>query len=107
MFNCFQSLLYLVVIQVTDVTMTEHDPKTGGMKATSSELKSILEKNPLRVSYQDGNIEHLCLTAPEDIAVVNIKRGILSVFQNNMADITKSQKVPEVSIKSTTISLRC
>ena len=77
--------------------MTEHDPETGAMKATSSELKSLLEKNPLRVSYQDGNIEHLCLAAIEDIAVINIKRGILSVFQNNMDDITKSQKVPEVS----------
>ena len=78
--------------------MTEHDPETGNSKATSSELKTLLEKYPLRVSYQDGHIEHLCLAAPENVAIINIKRGILSVFQNNMDDITKNQKVSEVRI---------
>ena len=79
--------------------MTEHDPETGNSKATSSELKTLLEKYPLRVSYQDGHIEHLCLAAPENVAIINIKRGILSVFQNNMDDITKNQKVSEVRIE--------
>ena len=79
--------------------MTEHDPETGKSKATSSELKTLLEKYPLRVSYQDGHIEHLCLAAPENVAIINIKRGILSVFQNNMDDITKNQKVSEVRIE--------
>ena len=76
--------------------MTEHDPETSDKMATSSELKMLLEKNPLRVSYQDGNIEQICLSAPEPVEVVNIKRGILSVFQNTMDDISKSQTVSEV-----------
>ena len=88
-----------LIFQLSDVTMTEHDPETGNSKATSSELKTLLEKYPLRVSYQDGHIEHLCLAAPENVAIINIKRGILSVFQNNMDDITKNQKVSEVRIE--------
>lgn len=76
--------------------MTEHDPETSSQKATSNELKALLEKNPIRVSYQDGNIEHICLAAQEPVEVVNIKRGILSVFQNNMDDVNKNEKVSEV-----------
>ena len=76
--------------------MTEHDPETSGKLATSDKLKTLLEQYPLRVSYQDGNIEQICLSAPEPVEVVNIKRGILSVFQNSMDDISKSQTVAEV-----------
>ena len=78
--------------------MMEHDPETSAMKVTSSELKTLLERYPLRVSYQDGNIEHICLSGQDPTEILNIKRGILSVFQNNMDDISKSQTVSEVTL---------
>ena len=76
--------------------MTEHDPETSRKVETSKTLATLLEEYPLRVSYQDGNIEQICLSAPEPVQVLNIKRGILSVFQNSMDDISKSQTVSEV-----------
>ena len=82
--------------QLTGVTMTEHDPETSRKVETSKTLATLLEEYPLRVSYQDGNIEQICLSAPEPVQVLNIKRGILSVFQNSMDDISKSQTVSEV-----------
>jgi hypothetical protein len=80
--------------------MLEHDPETSTMKPMTTELISELERNPLIVSFQDGKIEELCLSKPESDKILNIKRGILSLIQNNMDDINKDQTVTEVSLKS-------
>lgn len=84
--------------QLTDVVVKEHDPETSTMKVVSADLKTLLEKDPMGFSYQDGNIEQLCLASDQDVKVLNIKRGILSMFQNNMDDIKQTQTVKEVYI---------
>lgn len=76
--------------------MTEQIPGTSTPKPVASDLISGLEQNPLTVSFQDGNIEELCLPQPENDKILNIKRGILSMIQNNMDDINKDQTVTEV-----------
>ena len=83
---------------MSEVRLTEHDPETSTMKPVTAVLISDLENNPLTVSYQDGSIEELCLTNPESDKTLNIKRGILSLLQNNMDDINADQTVTEVSI---------
>ena len=83
------------VVQLSDVTVQEHNPETATMTTLSSGLKE-LEQNPIRLSFQDGRIEEICLTSIESPEITNIKRGILSVFQNNMDDISKGQTVNEV-----------
>ena len=78
------------------------------MKPVTSNLADRLTRHPARVSFQDGTIEHLCLTdASEEPEIVNIKKGILSVMQNRMDDISKPQAVPEVrrNVTTTTSSL--
>ncbi|XP_060598017.1 vitellogenin-like, partial [Ruditapes philippinarum] len=84
-----------MVIRMSDVKMLEHDPETSTMKPMTTELISELERNPLIVSFQDGKIEELCLSKPESDKILNIKRGILSLIQNNMDDINKDQTVTE------------
>lgn len=80
--------------------MSEHDPETSTMTPVTSDLILDLQSNPLAVSFQDGRIEELCLSKPENEKILNIKRGILSLIQNNMDDITKDQTVTEVRYKS-------
>ena len=91
------------VLQLSDVQMTDHDPETSTMKTVTSDLLADLESKPVRVSYQDGIIEHICLSEPELDKTLNMKRGILSLIQNNMDDINKAQTVTEVSIDVPTV----
>lgn len=98
----FWSHTYVLFVQLSDVKMTEHDPETSTMKPVTSYLISVLESSPLTASFQDGNIEELCLAKPEDDKILNIKRGILSLIQNNMDDINKDQTVTEASTNKTT-----
>ena len=55
-----------------------------------------LEASTLRFSYQDGSIEHICTATREEPWVMNIKKGVLSAFQNNMDSLKESQNVTEV-----------
>lgn len=83
-------------LQLTDVSFFEHNPDGGERTPAPAAFREALERNPLRVSYQDGHIEELCLSNDEPTWVVNIKRGILSVFQNNMATLNADHKTREV-----------
>lgn len=76
--------------------LTEYDPVDGAMKAVSSEFKAGLERFPVRLSYQDGGIEDVCLTGVEPTWVLNAKRGIISLIQNNMNDFATNRTVSEV-----------
>ena len=84
------------MLQLSDVSLTEYDPVNGRMTTVPGEFRTAMEESPLRVSFQDGNIEELCLTGEEPAWVTNVKRGILSVFQNNMDDFETSKNVREV-----------
>ena len=67
------------------------------MKRQNSPVFSeALEQFPLRISFQDGNIEDLCLVAEEPDWVMNIKRGILSVFQSNFVSGQQNHTLTEV-----------
>ncbi|XP_052255844.1 uncharacterized protein LOC127861416 isoform X2 [Dreissena polymorpha] len=87
-----------MVMRLSDVKLTEYDPTTSSMKPVTSTDIALLESNPLTVSFQDGKIEDLCLASMESDKTLNIKRGILSMIQNNMDDITSAQTVKESDI---------
>ncbi|PSN46112.1 hypothetical protein C0J52_17248 [Blattella germanica] len=57
----------------------------------SSEFSSALEKNSLHFSYQDGTVDELC-PSDDPVWVLNIKRGILSAFQNTMHDLYSARE---------------
>jgi hypothetical protein len=83
------------------VNLEEADPESLSEKRladTSGEFRRSLEQFPLRFSFQDGVIEELCPSDSEATWALNIKRGVLSVFQNTMDDFQKDQRVNEVTI---------
>ncbi|WAR23164.1 APLP-like protein [Mya arenaria] len=51
-----------MIMRLSDVKLSEHDPETSTMKPVSSPELADLEKQPLTVSFQDGTIEDLCLS---------------------------------------------
>ncbi|RUS84919.1 hypothetical protein EGW08_007329, partial [Elysia chlorotica] len=64
------------------------------------DFKYAVRNSPLRFSFQDGVVQHLCLDAENTDPpwVLNFKRGILSVFQNGMRGWTHDQNVTETDI---------
>lgn len=76
--------------------MKEYDPDESLMKEASPEFQGYLERFPVRLSYQDGGIADVCLTGEEPSWVINAKRGIISMIQNNMEDLSTNRNVTEV-----------
>jgi hypothetical protein len=86
---------------MTDVTMQDSNPSNEEAKQLverSAEFKQAMEANPLRFSFVDGHIQSICADQNDPVWVVNIKRGILSAFQNTMDSLEEDQRVFEVSL---------
>ncbi|XP_043484877.1 apolipophorins [Leptopilina heterotoma] len=62
------------------------------------EFKSSLERNTLRFAYDDGIIREVCPNSNEEIWVLNIKRGILSMLQNSMLRFDVDRRVDELDV---------
>lgn len=76
--------------------LSEYDPLDGRTKEASKEFQISLEKYPVHLSYQDGNIAEICLTGDDPTWVVNVKRGIISLLQNNLKNSKGNHTVTEV-----------
>ena len=57
-----------------------------------------MQAKPLSFAFVDGKIESVCPPTDEEIWVVNIKRGILSAFQNTMATLQGSSNLEEIDV---------
>jgi len=71
--------------------------ENGEAASSSDEFRQKLEAKPLRFAFQDGVIENVCSMQGEDERVLNIKRGVLSTFQNSMKELGKEGLFTEVS----------
>ena len=90
------------VFQLRGVTLEETDPKDSTRRIPTKNAVSFreaLEDAPTAISFQDGRLEELC-GSDEPAWVLNVKRGILSAFQNSMEHITNDHIVNEVNQKS-------
>lgn len=76
--------------------LSEYDPLDGKTKEASQEFQTSLEKYSVHLSYQDGYIAEICLTGNDPTWVVNVKRGIISLLQNNFKNSKANQTVTEV-----------
>ncbi|KAL3868012.1 hypothetical protein ACJMK2_040851 [Sinanodonta woodiana] len=79
-----------MLLQLRDVSIESSDPSLPlRLKAgkTSSEFAALLQQYPLRFSFQDGEVNEICPEDDESSWVLNIKRGLLSAFQNTMDDL--------------------
>lgn len=89
---CLIFLLY----QLQEVQLYDSGSE-GLVKAErQQEFAATLQASPLRFSFQDGRIDQLCPSADESIWALNVKRGLLSAFQNTMVDLTKGAHLYEV-----------
>ncbi|KAG1669608.1 Apolipophorin [Nymphon striatum] len=87
-------------MQLQDVSLEEYDPISTGRKASinSEKFSKDLQQYSLRFSFQDGKIEEICPSSDESSWVLNVKRGILTVFQNSMDNLDKDQTLEEVDV---------
>ncbi|XP_064626174.1 apolipophorins-like [Lineus longissimus] len=88
-----------LALRLRDVRLEETD-KTGRAWAMlgAESFRRALEEHPLRFAYQDGRIEDVCPEAGEKPWIANVKRGVLSSFQNSMDDFQKEDKISETDV---------
>ncbi|VDI44444.1 Hypothetical predicted protein [Mytilus galloprovincialis] len=90
-----------IVLKVSDVVLTESDPKSPNTRRNADvtgEFKKSLEQNPLMFSFQDGRVDDLCPSNDEQTWALNIKRAIISAFQNSMDEFSQEQKIKEMDV---------
>ncbi|GFO07001.1 vitellogenin [Plakobranchus ocellatus] len=80
-----------------------HSDVMGGLKAADREeyFRRGLETSALRFSYQNGVVDHVCAGNREESWALNVKKGILSAFQNSMDDLSKAQNITETDVAGT------
>lgn len=89
------------LLQVRGFSLEEEDPARPGQRRPSpsmAELRDVLERYPLRFSYQDGRVDNLCPALGETPRALNIKKAILSLLQNSMKELEVSEDVTELDI---------
>ena len=74
-----------------------YDSKQYKDQDSDKSFAKTLEQYPMRFSFQDGTIETVCPLEKESAWAVNIKKGILSAFQNSMDSFETSYSGLEVS----------
>ncbi|KAJ9583536.1 hypothetical protein L9F63_022121, partial [Diploptera punctata] len=74
-----------LVLQIKNVLLHDADYKK------SSEFSKALEEHSLHFSFQDGTVDELC-PSNDPVWVLNVKRGILSAFQNTMYDLYSAKE---------------
>jgi len=90
-----------LALLLQDVTLEESDPLDGSRRVispNSDAFKRALETRPLRFSFQDGRVQELCTTTEESEWVLNLKRGVLSAFQNSMEHFSADHTVQETDV---------
>lgn len=72
-----------------------HDP---GTSVADNEFNKNLAMHSLRFAFDDGNINELCPHEKEPIWALNLKRGVLSMLQNNMQRLDVDHRVEELDV---------
>ena len=90
-----------MVLRLSDVTLQDSDPTRYDSRQpidSTRQFKQSLENNPLRFAFIDGTIENICPASNEEIWALNIKRGILSTFQNTMGSMQGVSETMETDV---------
>ncbi|GFQ73674.1 apolipophorins, partial [Trichonephila clavata] len=82
-----------MVLQVLDATL-QHGP----VQETSSPFIDALKKNPFPFSFDDGKINHVCPNPDDPNDVNNVKKAIVSAFQNSMKSFEANLYEKEVDV---------
>ena len=82
-----------------EVLLEDSDPQNLDRRQRAvnhDEFRAALEKKPLRFDFQDGRVDEICFDVTEPTWVINVKRGVLSTFQNSMENLQKDHEGSEV-----------
>jgi hypothetical protein len=63
-----------------------------------AEFKVALEQHPLRFAFDDGEVRELCPAPSDEVWALNIKRGVLSMFQNTMLRFDVDHRHDELDV---------
>lgn len=63
-----------------------------------ADFKKSMEQYPIRFAFQDGKIQEVCPHPKEPTWVLNLKKGILSMFQNTMKRFDVDHDAPELDV---------
>jgi hypothetical protein len=83
-----------VFLQLENVQLADSDLKNAEIHNSvvrSAQFAAALQKSSLHFSFQDGTVDELC-PGDDPSWVLNIKRGILSAFQNTMHDLSSARE---------------
>ncbi|GAB1606238.1 hypothetical protein Ahia01_000906300 [Argonauta hians] len=83
-----------MVMRVTDATLTN----PGDSTRRPSQFSESLSHKPLKFSFEDGKVTGVCPSMGEPTWVLNVKKGILSAFQNSMDYLDRSVNVTETDV---------
>lgn len=72
-----------------------HDPRTS---VAVTEFNKNLAMYNLRFAFDDGKINELCPHEGEPVWALNLKRGVLSMLQNNMQRFDVDHRVEELDV---------
>jgi hypothetical protein len=64
--------------------------------ATSAEFALSLEERHLEFGMDEGEVRDLCASPEDPLWVLNIKRGILSTFQQRISSLSSRLAAPRV-----------
>ena len=63
-----------------------------------SQFAEALQKNSISFGFENGRIGDVCYTSEDMLWVVNIKKGIMSSFQQSMSSFDRSENVTETDV---------
>jgi hypothetical protein len=90
-----------MVLYLSEVSLKDSKPDQYGYRndvTGSEQYSAALVKKALRFSLVNGQVAELCPDQEEEAWVLNIKRGILSGFQNTMEDYKKAVTKRETDV---------
>lgn len=88
------------ILKILNATVS-HDRNTYNAEFpdhADSEFKASFERFALKFTFDDGLIQELCPDRREPVWSLNLKRGILSMLQNNMQRFDIDHRTEEVDI---------
>ncbi|XP_060075290.1 apolipophorins-like [Ylistrum balloti] len=91
------------ILKVENTQLYEIDLRSDIKRKSegSKRFKDDLEQHELKFSFQNGIIDRICASPNESIWVLNVKRGILSVFQNSMENFNQDKTLKESDVTGT------
>ena len=63
-----------------------------------SSFREALQKNTVNFEFDNGRIGKICYSSEDPLWVVNIKRGVMSSFQQSLPQLEASQNVTETDV---------